>query len=118
MYEKDLENHMKTRCNSRPRDPEAYYSLNINCTVPLSEEEIEFQKNIHSHKKLHSQPWIARVQLGQLPKAELDELIAKVTTAYDQENPQIEKTILTQEAVERRRLVGCDFRDRKKGDPQ
>lgn len=32
---------------------------------------------------MHVQPWLARVQLNELSKQELDDLIDKVSAAYD-----------------------------------
>ena len=100
VYEKDLENHMKTKCNSRPREPDVYHHLNINCTIPLSTEELEFQKNIYSHKQLHAQPWITRVQLSELPRQELDTLINKVKSI---DVPEIESSILKHHVTESKR---------------
>ena len=100
VYEKDLENHMKTKCNSRPREPDVYHHLNINCTIPLSAEELEFQKNIYSHKQMHAQPWITRVQLSELPRQELDTLINKVKSIHV---PEIESSILKHDVTESKR---------------
>ncbi|KAI8142883.1 methyltransferase TRM13-domain-containing protein [Fennellomyces sp. T-0311] len=100
VFEKDLETHMQLRCNSRPREPEVFHSLNVNCSVPLSAEELEFQKNIYSHKQMHPQPWITRVQLAQLARHELDTLIEKVKNV---QVPSIESSILTHDAAESKR---------------
>ncbi|KAG2221569.1 hypothetical protein INT45_002583 [Circinella minor] len=100
VYEKDLEIHMKTKCNSRPREPDVYHHLNINCTIPLSIEELEFQKNIYSHKQMHAQPWITRVQLSELSKQELTTLINKVKHIHV---PEIELSILKHHVTESKR---------------
>ncbi|KAG0174001.1 tRNA:m(4)X modification enzyme TRM13 [Apophysomyces sp. BC1034] len=100
VFAKDLETHMQTRCNSRPKGPESYHSLNINCTLPLSKEELEFQQTQHSHKHMRSQPWIARVQLHELPTHELNELITKIQGAYEQQVPDIKLEILTHETTQ------------------
>ena len=91
---------MKTRCNARPREPEVFHCLNINCSVPLSSEELEYQKNIFSHKQMHIQPWITRVQLAELGRQELDTLIEKVRNVNV---PSIEKSILKHDAAESKR---------------
>ncbi|CAO3639348.1 unnamed protein product [Cunninghamella blakesleeana] len=80
---RDLENHKK-KCNRRPSEPKPYYSLNMNITLPLSEEELVFQQNIHSHKKLKAMPWLEKIRLDSLERTELDQLIHKVQSAYDQ----------------------------------
>ncbi|KAF7732902.1 tRNA:m(4)X modification enzyme TRM13 [Apophysomyces ossiformis] len=86
---------MKTRCNSRPKGTQPYHSSNINCTLPLSKEELEFQQTHHTHKHIRSQPWIARVQLHELPSNELNTLINKVQSAYEQQVPAIALKVLT-----------------------
>lgn len=94
---------MKNRCNARPRELPACHSLNVNCTLPLSQEELDFQKNIYSHQKMHVQPWLARVQLSELAKADLESIIQKVNTAYDQHVKPIETQILTHPSAEKKR---------------
>jgi tRNA:m4X modification enzyme len=94
---------MKNRCNARPRAPPPCFSLNVNCTLPLSAEELEFQKNIFSHQKIFSQPWIARVQLKDLSKNELDQLIEKVTDSHRNTVPEIPVEILTHPSAEKKR---------------
>ncbi|KAI8381175.1 methyltransferase TRM13-domain-containing protein [Radiomyces spectabilis] len=106
IFEKDLDNHLKTRCNSRPKPPEEHYAVNVNCTLPLSQEELEFQKTLNLHKVMKTQPWIARIRLAELPKQELDELIVKVQKAYTDHVPTIEKDVQTHEAtMDRRQAV-------------
>ncbi|KAI8985913.1 methyltransferase TRM13-domain-containing protein [Pilobolus umbonatus] len=83
VFEKDLDSHMKSRCNSRPKDNPPCHCLNINCSLPLSEEELEFQKNIFSHQKMYVQPWLARVQLSPLDREELYSFIQKVSDIHD-----------------------------------
>ncbi|KAI8375664.1 methyltransferase TRM13-domain-containing protein [Choanephora cucurbitarum] len=103
VFEKDLEKHMKSRCNARPREQPPCFSLNVNCTLPLSEEELEFQKKIYSHQNLHVQPWLARVRLQALTRDELDALIDKVTKAHDEHVGPIEKRQLTHPSAEAKR---------------
>lgn len=106
IFEKDLENHLKNRCNARHREKPACYSLNVNCTLPLSAEELEFQKNIYSHQKMHVQPWLARVQLDQLSRDELDNLINKVSAAYDANvNHPLAMEKLSHPSAEKKRCV-------------
>lgn len=78
-----MENHKK-KCNKRPSEPKPHYSLNMNVTLPLSEEELAFQQNIHSHKELKAMPWLEQIRLDALKRTDLDRLIHKVQTAYDQ----------------------------------
>ncbi|KAI9247550.1 methyltransferase TRM13-domain-containing protein [Sporodiniella umbellata] len=78
IFEKDLQMHLEKRCNSRPRGLAICHSLNINCTLPLSLEELEFQKNIYSHQKMHVQPWLARVQLKSLTQEQLKSMYEKI----------------------------------------
>lgn len=94
---------MKNRCNARPRELPACHSLNVNCTLPLSQEELDFQKSIYSHQQMHVQPWLARVQLSELSKTDLDSIIHKVTTAYDEHVKPIETHILTHPSAETKR---------------
>ncbi|KAI7906863.1 methyltransferase TRM13-domain-containing protein [Cokeromyces recurvatus] len=103
IFEKDLENHLKNRCNARPRELPKCHSLNVNCTLPLSQEELDFQKSIFSHQKLHVQPWLARVRLNQLSKEELESLIDKVSFAYDAHVPLIPMEKLTHSSAEKKR---------------
>ncbi|KAG2231513.1 methyltransferase TRM13-domain-containing protein [Thamnidium elegans] len=110
IFEKDLEVHLKTRCNARPRELPACHSLNVNCTLPLSQEELDFQKNIYSHQNMFVQPWLARVQLSELKKEELDSVISKVSAAYDKHVPTIEKQILTHPSAEKKR---CSLKNSK-----
>lgn len=49
------------------------------------------------------QPWLARVQLSELSREELDSVITKVTSAYEQHVPTIEKQILTHPTAEKKR---------------
>ncbi|ORX59726.1 DUF715-domain-containing protein [Hesseltinella vesiculosa] len=91
---KDLVSH-KARCNSRPLPPPVYHSLNLNVTLPLSPEELAFQQNIFSHKELKSQPWIARVQLDQLPDGELQALLQKIQHTASSLLPSIPTQILS-----------------------
>ncbi|KAI8100004.1 methyltransferase TRM13-domain-containing protein [Halteromyces radiatus] len=99
VVQKDLEIH-KTKCNARPRAPESHYALNINTTLPLSQEELDFQQGIYSHKELKVQPWIARIQLDELSRSELDALINKVQLAYDSHVPSsIPKQVLSHQAI-------------------
>jgi tRNA:m4X modification enzyme len=94
---------LKTRCNARPKPSDPWYTLNVNCTLPLSKEELEFQQSIHSHKHLKSQPWIARVQLHELPKNELRDLILKVERLYKEVVPPIKTKIHFHPSMEKRR---------------
>lgn len=94
---------MEKRCNSRPKGLPVCHSLNVNCTLELSKEELEFQKNIYSHQKLHIQPWLARVQLKTLSRQELDSIIQKVKTAYEQHVGSIETQILKHTVFEQKR---------------
>ncbi|CEG64063.1 hypothetical protein RMATCC62417_01106 [Rhizopus microsporus] len=103
VFEKDLKIHMEKRCNSRPKGLPVCHSLNVNCTLELSKEELEFQKNIYSHQKLHIQPWLARVQLKTLSRQELDSIIQKVKTAYEQHVGSIETQILKHTVFEQKR---------------
>ncbi|KAI9313360.1 methyltransferase TRM13-domain-containing protein, partial [Dichotomocladium elegans] len=104
VFERELDNHMQNKCNARPRSPEPYHSLNINCTLPLSAEELAFQKNIHLHKQIHAQPWIVRVQLADLPRSELDQLVQKVQKTYETHvSEPLVTSVLTHEAAESRR---------------
>lgn len=103
IFEKDLETHLKSRCNARPRELPKCHSLNVNCTLPLSEEELEFQKNIYSHQAMFVQPWLARVQLNELAKQDLDSIIYKVSTAYDTHIKTIETQVLTHPSAEKKR---------------
>ncbi|KAG1047547.1 hypothetical protein G6F43_010012 [Rhizopus delemar] len=103
VFEKDLKVHLEKRCNSRPRGLPVCHSLNINCTLPLSKEELDFQKNIYSHQKMHVQPWLARVQLKLLTRQELESIYDKVSTAYDKFVQPIETEILKHVAVEQKR---------------
>lgn len=104
VYENVLEEHMKSRCNARPRAPEQYHSLNINCSLPLSTEELEFQKTIYSHKNMHPQPWLVRVQLSELAKEDLDTIIDKAQKTYRQELPSpIETVVLKNDTAESKR---------------
>lgn len=96
---------MKFRCNARPREQPACYSLNVNCTLPLSQEELEFQKNIYSHQKMFVQPWLARVQLSELSKEELNSIIDKVSTAYDEHVEPTKTDILTHPTSEKKRAT-------------
>jgi tRNA:m4X modification enzyme len=81
----------------------ACHSLNINCTLPLSAEELEFQKNIFSHQKMFVQPWLARVQLQELSKDDLNSIIDKVSAAYDSHVPPIAMEQLTHPSSEKKR---------------
>ncbi|KAI9305134.1 methyltransferase TRM13-domain-containing protein [Cunninghamella echinulata] len=74
----------KTKCRSRPREPKPYYTLNMNVTLPLTQEELTFQQNIYSHKELKAMPWLKQIRLDHLKKSELDQLIQKVQIAFDQ----------------------------------
>ncbi|CAO3631821.1 unnamed protein product [Cunninghamella echinulata] len=56
----------KTKCKSRPHEPKPYYALNMNVTLPLSQEELTFQQNIYSHKELKAMPWLKQIRLDQL----------------------------------------------------
>lgn len=104
VYENVLEEHMKSRCNARPRAPEQYHSLNINCSLPLSTEELEFQKTIYSHKNMHPQPWLVRVQLSELAKEDLDTIIDKTQKTYRQELPfPIKTVVLKNDSAESKR---------------
>lgn len=104
MYEKVLDEHMKDRCNARPRAPEQYHSLNVNCSLPLSTEELEFQKTIYSHKNLHPQPWLVRVQLSELSKEELDTIVSKTQKTFHHElSCLIQTMVLKNDAAENKR---------------
>ncbi|KAG2199224.1 hypothetical protein INT47_010599 [Mucor saturninus] len=103
IFEKDLEIHLKSRCNARPRELPACHSLNVNCTLPLSLEELEFQKNIYSHQAMFVQPWLARVQLSELAQQDLDSIIQKVSAAYDAHLKPIETHVLTHPSAEKKR---------------
>lgn len=103
VFEKDLEQHMKTRCNARPRELPACHSLNVNCTLPLSQEELDFQKNIYSHQKMFVQPWLARVQLSELSKDDLNSIVEKISIAYNQYVQPIETHVLTHPSAEKKR---------------
>ncbi|KAI8984281.1 methyltransferase TRM13-domain-containing protein [Mycotypha africana] len=103
VFEKDLERHMQKRCNARPKEQPACYSLNVNCTLPLSAEELEFQQNIFSHQKMHVQPWLARVQLQKLSREDLDSIINKVLAAYEVHVPDIPKEKLSHPSAEKKR---------------
>ncbi|KAI8338547.1 methyltransferase TRM13-domain-containing protein [Chlamydoabsidia padenii] len=99
VIQKDLDTH-KAKCNSRPRPPEPYHVLNINTTLPLSKEELEFQQGIFLHKELKAQPWIASIHLDELSRLELDGLINKVQSAYHHAFPQpIPKQVLQHSAI-------------------
>ncbi|KAI7863848.1 methyltransferase TRM13-domain-containing protein [Spinellus fusiger] len=99
IFERNLEHHLNTRCNARPKDNEQFYSLNVNCTLSLSEEELEFQRSIQLHKNMYSQPWIARIQLSQLPVNELNALAHKIESIYKEHVPVIRQEILTHDAI-------------------
>ncbi|CAO0791320.1 unnamed protein product [Mucor circinelloides] len=103
IFEKDLEKHLKSRCNARPRELPVCHSLNVNCTLPLSEEELEFQRNIYSHQKMFVQPWLARVQLQELSREDLDSIINKVKIAYDANVAPIPMEQLTHPSSEKKR---------------
>ncbi|KAH8552325.1 methyltransferase TRM13-domain-containing protein [Umbelopsis sp. PMI_123] len=103
VFQDELDVHLKTRCNARPKPSDPWYTLNVNCTLPLSKEELEFQQSIHSHKHLKSQPWIARVQLHELPKNELRDLILKVERLYKEVVPPIKTKIHFHPSMEKRR---------------
>ncbi|KAG2215994.1 hypothetical protein INT46_007054 [Mucor plumbeus] len=103
IFEKDLEKHLKSRCNARPRELPVCHSLNVNCSLPLSDEELEFQKNIYSHQKMFVQPWLARVQLQELSKEDLDSIINKVYVAYDAHVAPIPMEQLTHPSSEKKR---------------
>ncbi|KAJ8663537.1 hypothetical protein O0I10_000780 [Lichtheimia ornata] len=104
VYEKVLEEHLKSRCNARPRAPEQYHALNVNCSLPLSTEELEFQKTIYSHKNMHPQPWLVRVQLSELAKEDLDTIIDKTQKTYHQELPSpIQTMVLKNDTAESKR---------------
>lgn len=105
VFEKDLEKHMKSRCNARPRELPVCHSLNVNCTLALSNEELEFQKNIYSHQKMFVQPWLARVQLQELSKEDLDSIINKVSIAYDAHVAPIPMEQLTHPSSEKKRYT-------------
>lgn len=105
IFEKDLEKHLKSRCNARPRELPVCHSLNVNCTLPLSEEELEFQRNIYSHQKMFVQPWLARVQLHELAREDLDSIISKVTAAYDANVAPIPMEQLTHPSSEKKRYA-------------
>ncbi|KAI9019435.1 methyltransferase TRM13-domain-containing protein [Phycomyces nitens] len=99
IFEINLEHHMQTRCNARPKEQEQFYSLNVNCTLPLSQEELDFQKTIQSHKNMYSLPWIARIQLSQLKKEDMRSVAEKVEQVYKEYVPKIEQVILTNPAT-------------------
>ncbi|KAI9486472.1 MAG: methyltransferase TRM13-domain-containing protein [Benjaminiella poitrasii] len=103
IFEKDLDNHLKNRCNARPRELPKCHSLNVNCTLPLSQEELEFQKNIFSHQNLHVQPWLARVRLDELDKEDLESVISKVSSAFDANVKSIPMEKLTHPSAEKKR---------------
>lgn len=103
VFQDELEQHLKTRCNARPKAAEPWHSLNANCTLPLSKEELEFQQHIHSHKHLKAQPWIARVQLHELPRTELRDLIQKVENLYKEVVPPINTVIYSHPSLAKRR---------------
>ncbi|CEP15323.1 hypothetical protein [Parasitella parasitica] len=105
VFEKDLKKHMKSRCNARPKELPACHSLNVNCTLPLSSEELEFQKNIYSHQNMFVQPWLARVQLHELSRNDLDSIIDKVSVAYDANVAPIPMEQLTHHSSEKRRNI-------------
>lgn len=105
IFEKDLEKHLKSRCNARPRELPVCHSLNVNCSLPLSNEELEFQKNIYSHQKMFVQPWLARVQLQELSKEDLDSIINKVSVAYDAQVAPIPMEQLTHPSSEKKRYA-------------
>ncbi|RCH77676.1 hypothetical protein CU098_000856, partial [Rhizopus stolonifer] len=67
--------------------------------------ELEFQKKIYSHQKLHVQPWLARVKLQELSREELDGLIDKVIKIHDQLVPPIPMEILTHPSTELKRTT-------------
>ncbi|RCH92865.1 tRNA:m(4)X modification enzyme TRM13, partial [Rhizopus stolonifer] len=100
VFEKDLKIHLEKRCNSRPRGLPVSHSLNINCTLPLSLEELEFQKNIYSHQKMHVQPWLARVQLKSLTREQLNSVYDKINAV---ELEPIPTEISSHVAVEQKR---------------
>ncbi|KAI8640890.1 methyltransferase TRM13-domain-containing protein [Parasitella parasitica] len=105
IFEKDLEKHMKSKCNARPKELPACHSLNVNCTLPLSSEELEFQKNIYSHQNMFVQPWLARVQLQALSTEDLDSLVDKVSAAYDANVAPIPMEQLTHPSSEKKRTA-------------
>ncbi|KAL0082896.1 methyltransferase TRM13-domain-containing protein [Phycomyces blakesleeanus] len=90
---------MQTRCNARPKEQEQFYSLNVNCTLALTQEELDFQKTIQSHKNMYSLPWIARIQLSKLQKEDMRSVAEKVEKVYKEYVPKIEQVILTNPAT-------------------
>ncbi|RUS27347.1 methyltransferase TRM13-domain-containing protein [Jimgerdemannia flammicorona] len=103
VYETQLADHLANRCNSRPRPPDSWISPNCNVTLPLTTEELEFQQNIRSHKEHKVQPWIARVQLAELTRPDLDGLVAKVRGVFEREVREIRMEVLDHEAMRERR---------------
>lgn len=49
------------------------------------------------------QPWLARVQLSELAKQDLDSIIHKVSTAYDKHMISIDTQVLTHPSAEKKR---------------
>jgi len=105
VFQDELDQHLTTRCNARPKPTDPWHSLNANCTLPLSKEELEFQQHIHSHKHMKAQPWISRVQLHELPKQELRGLIQKVEDLYKKVVPPIETVIYSHPSMAKRRTM-------------
>ncbi|RUS18711.1 methyltransferase TRM13-domain-containing protein [Endogone sp. FLAS-F59071] len=105
VYEDLLADHLANRCNSRPRPPDPWVSLNCNVTLPLTQEELDFQSGERSHKLHHVQPWLARVRLAELPREELKELMAKVRKVYEKEVKEIRTEVLDHEAMKERKYV-------------
>ncbi|KAJ2956335.1 hypothetical protein NQZ79_g7798 [Umbelopsis isabellina] len=105
VFQDELEQHLTQRCNARPKENDTWHSLNVNCTLPLSKEELEFQQNIHSHKHMKAQPWIAKVKLNELPKQDLRDLVTKVEVLYKRLVPPIRLDIRSHASMAKRQAA-------------
>ncbi|RHZ50622.1 hypothetical protein Glove_494g4 [Diversispora epigaea] len=86
VYKDELKKHMESKCNSRPKPNPPYFNLNINCTLPIPQNEERFL-------------------LSELNNESLEKLIANVNNWYDQFAPEIKTLILDHEAVKEKKEI-------------
>ncbi|CAJ0648270.1 11773_t:CDS:2 [Entrophospora sp. SA101] len=88
VYKIELEKHLKHKCNSRPKPTPAYFSLDINCTLPTPISPIDDNDGDKSNDD-------GKITLSGLSKETLNILINNVRNWYNN-NDAVPKIIRTE----------------------